>query len=358
MAQDSAGKRADLLLIAEKAVGDGDLTLAREILESLLAAAPNDTDLLRRAANVEAASGNYTAALAYIDQASRLAPDDLDIALARANIHFWNEDIATSRIIAGEIAEQAADYPDLDKLQSRLAQWRNPDRVRLTAFAVSTGLSDIAFTGRQSEAWSEQAAALGIAVSRDLTMTLTAEREARDVADERFSLRGDLRLDGGAIYLSAAITPDANFRENWSISAGGETALARSTAILFDLRYAEYANSRILSVQPGLRFYAFPKVTVSGRAITLLGGGGDLRIGGAIRLEYGGEDKARLFAGAASYPDIEADGVRQLRSGTFGIAVPVGNTLSITASTNYENRKNSYRRISAVLAFSIRFDAK
>jgi len=357
LAQDGDEPRELQLQRIEQARADGRYDEARRALEDLLADSPDDPDLLRRLASVSAAKGDLAQAQEQIDRALALAPDDLDIQLARANILLWRGQRAAAQTQADAIATRAPDYPELDLLQMRLAEERARSGIRVTALFVGGGVSDIDFDNRDGESWSSQTASLGLALSRDTGASFAVEREQRATTDVRFAARLDHRLGKNSVYLSGSLVPNADFRENWSIGAGGEIALTRRATALVDVRYADYRDRGVFAAQPGVR-YAFNDATsATVRAINLFGGGDEFRLGGSLQLDYRPENRVGGFAVVASYPDVEAGDVRQLRSGAVALIFPLAERFTLTTVGAYEDRENSYRRLSGTFVLGFRFGA-
>ncbi len=355
VAQAPPDTRETQLETAERARAAGDYAQARETLESLLAENPDNPDLLRRLAAVSAAQGDLDRAQAQIDRALALAPEDLDIQVARGNILFWRGDIKAAQRQADAISAVAPDYPELDALSAKLAAPEQAEGLRVTALTVGGGVSDIAFDNRDGETWSSQNASLGLALSRETGASLAVEREERAATDIRLAARVDRRFGRGSAYISGSVVPNADFRESWSIGTGGEIALGERTSALIDIRYADYRDRNVFAVQPALRYAFDDAATVTVRAINLFGGGEDYRLGGSLRADYRPQGRVGGFVVLASYPDVEADGVRQLRSVATGLLVPLGDRFTLTTVGAYEDRKDSYRRLSGTLVLGFRF---
>lgn len=355
IAQEAAAARAAQLDAASEARAAGDFGEARGILLAMLAATPEDPDLLRRLAMVEAGAGNLAEAQARIDRAAALAPDDLDIALARAYILYWRGEFAAAQDAVDAITAREPDYPELGTLRDNLARRPRANRIRLRSLAVSASVSDIAFVNRAGQTWTGQGAAIAVDVGRSNTLTFGLEREDRGPVDTQISGRFDRRLGSGFAYLAATAVPAADFREEWSLAAGGEIAATDRIAASIDLRYAEYATGSIVAIQPGLRFDLGRDLALTGRAINLFGGSEGYRLGGSVRFDYRPASGLSAFAIGASYPDAEADGVRQLRSAALGLTLPLADRVALTAATSYDDRENSYRRLSGTLALTYRF---
>ncbi len=351
-AQSARTERIDAAATAQNA---GEYSRAREILQLLLRDSPDDPDLLRRLAMVEAADGDLDGAMERIETAVRLAPGDLDIALAQAYILFWRGEPSRSRDIVAEIVAQEPAYPELAVLQNALSRVARQDSPRLRTLSVGSGLSDITLRDGTSRTWNSQDVVAAFDVSRNDTVTFSVNREDRGLVDSRLGARVDHRISNGYWYVAATTVIDPDFQENWSLAGGGEMVATGGLTGLMDMRVAEYDTGTIVAVQPGFRLDLGGDVSVLGRAINLFGGGKDYRLGSSLRLDYRREHSTSLFAVAASYPDVEADDVQQLRSLAAGVAVPLDNAVSLTAATTYEDRDNSYRRWSGTLALTYRF---
>lgn len=354
-AQDAAPTRAMQVEAAAQARADGEPGRARAILQGLLATSPQDPDLLRRLAMVEADDGRLEVAQATIDRAADLAPDDLDVALARAYILYWRGDRAGSRDAVAAIAARDPDYPELATLRSALMREEAADGVRLRSLTLGGGLSSITLRNGTSRTWNSQELVAAVDLSRRTTVALGVMREDRGVTDSRLSARIDQRIGDGSGYVAATVVPAPDFQEHWSLAAGGSVPLARGVAALVDLRVAEYDTGTITAVQPGLRVALGGDVSLTGQAINIFGGGEGHRLGGSLRLDYRREDRPSVFAIAASYPDAEADSIEQLRSAALGVTVPLSGPLALTAAGSYEDRASSYRRWSGNLALTYRF---
>lgn len=347
--------RAMQVEAASQARAAGDIARARDILETLLAASPQDPDLLRRLAMIEADDGRLDTALETIDRAATLAPDDLDVALARAYILYWRGDLDAARTAVSAIAARDPDYPELETLRSALMQGDAGDAMRLRLLSLGAGLSSITLRNGSSQTWNSQEVVAAIDLSRRTTVALGVMREERSATDSRLSARVDRRVGDGAAYLAATVVPDPDFLEHWSLATGGELPVAQGVVALADLRLAEYDTGTIVSIQPGVRVAIGGDVSLTGRAINILGGGQGHRLGGSLRLDYLREDRPSLFAIVASYPDAEAASVEQLRSAALGVTFPLSGPLALTAAGSYEDRANSYRRWSGNLALTYRF---
>ena len=333
---------------------DDVVDVRRTIIEEL-ATSPENPDLLRRLAMLEAGAGHLDLALKHIEHAASRVPNDLDVALARAFILYWRGDIEGAQRAAASISAQDPDYPELGLLESALRRQDSPDASEPVTLYVSAGVSHIITAGNAQRTWTSQNLAASVARRGGYTLTLSAEREDRGPIDTRIGARLDRRVDGGFLYLAATATPDPDFKDSWSVSTGGDFAVSDRFAIPLDLRVAEYAVGTIVAVQPGLRVLPYPGFALTARAINIFGGKSGHRFGGALRADYATEGELAFFLTTASYPDAENDGIRQLRSIALGTSLPLTDTVGLRFSGSYENRDQSYRRYSGVLTLTYRF---
>ncbi|MFK4003132.1 tetratricopeptide repeat protein [Qipengyuania sp. NPDC077563] len=357
-AQDRGKDRAGAIHSAEAAQAEGNYSAARKLLSDLLAENPDDPDLLRRLARVEAAAGRLDVALDLIDRAATIAPQDFDIALARAYILYWRGDLKAAKDVTESIAAREPDYPDLATLQTSLRRARADSGIRLRALSVGAGVSDITLQSGASRTWNTQNIVAAFDLSAEDTLAVSLSREERSAIDMRGGLRLDHRIADGSVYIAATVVPNADFQENWSLGAGGELLISGRTAALMDVRLADYDTGEIVSVQPGLRVPLGSDFSLTGRAINIFGGGESYRLGGSVRLDFQRDSRPSFFALAASYPDAEAGDVRQLRSVAAGMNVPLSERLSLSATGSHEDRKDSYRRWAGNLALTYRFDRR
>lgn len=347
--------RSDRIEGATAAGEAGDYDQAREIMQSLLRDSPEDADLLRRLAMLEAGDNNLDRALQRIDAATRLAPDDIDIALARAYILFWRGETGPAQEVVAGIEAREPAYPDLAALQDALTRDARQNVPHLRALSVASGLSDITLRNGTRRTWNSQNVVAVLDLSRSDTTSFTVNREDRGLVDYRLGARIDRRLRNGSWFVAATAVIEPDFQESRSLAGGGELIAARGVTGLLDMRVSEYDTGTIFAVQPGIRLDVARDVSITGRAINIFGGEDDYRLGSSLRIDYRPERGASLFAIAASYPDAETDDVRQLRSFAAGLAAPFNETLSITAAASYEDRDNSYRRWAGTLALTYRF---
>lgn len=354
-AQDFAANRAEAIQSAEAAQADGDYSKARDILLGLLKTSPDSPDLLRRLARVEAAAGRLDEARRRIDRAALLAPQDLDVALARGYILYWRGELRKAEAVAQSIAVRDPDYPDLAQLQTVVRNARESSGIHLRALSVGGGISDIKLRSGASSTWNTQNFLAAFDISAKDTVAFSLSREERSAVDTRGGVRLDHRIANGSVYVGGTVVLDPDFQESWSLSTGAELLIADRSAVLMDIRVADFDTGMIVAAQPGLRLALGRDFSVTGRAINIFGGGESYRLGGSVRLDYQRDTRPSFFALAASYPDAEAGDVRKLRSFAAGLTAPLSERLSLSAAGSHEDRKDSYRRWAGNLVLTYRF---
>lgn len=335
---------------------DGNAGEAIAILERALAGSRTDPDLLRRLAVAQAASGNLPLALATIDEALALAPRDNDIRLARARILLWSGQQAEARQQADRVAAESPAYPELDQVLRSIdnAQIRGEPSQNRQGIGVFAGLSRIKLRSGIADTWES----MGFDAFRQFgasTLSISANHEQRARADTRIALRLDRRLGDGSAYLDAALTPSADFREKWGLSAGGAVPLGATATALLDVRYARYGNNSVGSIRPAVRLSPIQGLSLTGQAIVLLQKDTRAKAGASLRADALGPGGSSLFLGAASYPDTEAGITREVRALYGGVSMPVSNRVTLRLSAEHERRRLTYTRNGAVLGLSWRF---
>ena len=332
---------------AQSAYEAGQYDESRAILVRMLGENPDDPDLLRRLAAVGSACDNRPASQRLIDRAHTLAPRDADIELARANILLWRGAIAEARVVADMVRLASPDYPGLSQFDRAAERAADNRRVQLRSVSVGVSVSQVDFRGGNRADWNVQRIGASVGQRQGALLSLNAEREDRGPVDTRLAGRFDFRSGEARLFVSGSVTPGANFREDWSLGAGGELPAGDATTILLDGRYARYRVADVGVVGAGIRQVIGPRLSLTGRSIHLFGGGKDYRLGGSLRADYESEQGPGFFALVASYPDTEANNTRQVRAVAGGVRFALGTNWVLRAAGEYENRADSYERLAA-----------
>lgn len=344
------------LKAAEDALVTGDAERAVELLRALVADSPEDSDLLRRLAVAQAAAGRLDEALSTIDLAARIAPNDYDVRLQRARILTWLGLYPEAEAEAARIVAAAPGYPELDAVVAAIDAARGSakqtERAPVGA-SVSFQSSHISFDSGSADDWSGLRASASVRLRSALAISAAAEWEKRRQTDVRASVRFDARAGGGSWFAVAAVTPNADFRETWSLTAGGTYPVAESLEVLLDARYADYDENSVGVLQPGVRYRATDRAALSVRWINLADER-SYKHGISGRLDWNWRDNGNLYAGAATYPDTEAGVTRQVKSLFAGAVYPLDEGMTLRAAAEYDRRSDSYRRYAGLVGLSFR----
>ena len=340
---------------AHQAYVAGDFHRAGLILRDLLKETPDDPDLLRRLAAVQAASNDLGAAQVTIDRAISLAPGDPDIQLARANILFWRGRVSEAQAQADQISSRYPGYPGLDRLAASLQQAKSDRQLRLQSIGVGASVSNASFASGTGQTWYVQRGTVAARWGTGNIAAFEIEREERLTTDTRLSGRIDLPNGKNRYFLTGGITPNADFRENWNMGGGAELAVGQSSTLLVDGRFAEYRSDDVVALGAGLRRQLSPTLDLTARSIHLLGGGEDYRLGGSLQADYRHPRLPAMFAIVASYPDAEIDGTRQLRAVAAGTRFALSEKLVLGLTGEFESREDSYERFAISLDLRWRF---
>lgn len=336
----------------------GDYRTAIALLEEERSRRPSDATILRLLGTSYAFAGRHDEAIMVLRQARAIAPADQDIVLALARTYLWMGRVDEAATTLAEVEGTEPGHLELPALRASIANARRErrkpgDRVTLS---LSQSVADVAFDRGGGATWYGSGIELAVPVPGRTIMTGSVERESREGAvDTRVALRADRRIGASSSgYFAATATPNADFRERWSVRTGGETALHPQLSGTLDLRYLDYAGAGVVAVEPGIRFHARDdRWALAIKSIQLWNHGH--RNGWSARGDVDAGGGLRLFAGGATYPDTEAGITRRTRSAFAGLVFDVSEYVTIRATYEHDRRVQSYNRDAAILSASIRF---
>jgi len=200
--------------------------------------------------------------------------------------------------------------------------------------------------GWQADRW---AAGASLEVSRRFEMT--------DVYGE---LRLDRRFsDAISAYASIGATPNADFRPEWQIGAGGAARLQsgpHATVLTLDARQARYRAGDIQTLNPGIEQYvAGGRAWLTARWINIFDEKGRHRSGWLGRGDVQPREDLRLFAGIASAPDVSEGIVVDTTSVFGGLSYDLDAGTSVRISLAHEDRPGDGDRSQLALGLGYRF---
>ncbi|MBS7671349.1 YaiO family outer membrane beta-barrel protein [Croceicoccus gelatinilyticus] len=301
-----------------------------------------------------AIAGRHSEAIAAIDKEIAEHPADLDLQLERARFLYWAERHEQARDALSLIAASSPDYPGLADLSDQVDRALTGGQHATSAggLSLSASTADVSISGRKAT-WNTVAATAYWSEPR-YTVSISAEREKRAVADTR--LKADLSGVVGAVRwrLGGTSTPDADFRERWSVHAGAGRLVGRHE-VGIDLRHASYASNEIDIIQPYATLRApSARISVKIEAVLARDENG-LNEGMALRADYLPESRTGAFVSFASYPEAERAVVRMTKLAAIGGRLPVARRVDMHVSIEREERASTYKRTAGTLAIIYRF---
>jgi YaiO family outer membrane protein len=304
-------------------LADGQLDEAETALRRTLEIAPDYEDARIALARIEQRRGNRAGALAVLEPVS---PTNSDAAGLRTQLS-----------AAGEEA-QASDY-----------RWQ-----------LDVDASHSELEGGQPD-WREGSVRLRYQATEDTAIGGSVEVASRfDNTDTYAELRLDHRLsDGTSVYVTAGGTPNADFRPEWQIGAGGSVRLVDGktpTSLTLDARQAHYRAGDIQTVSPGIEQYVLGgRAWLTGRWINIFDETGDHNSGWLARGDLMATERFRLFAGIADAPDVSEGVVTDTFSIFGGAAYELSDRATLRFSLAHEDRETGSDRLQAGIGLGLRF---
>jgi YaiO family outer membrane protein len=195
--------------------------------------------------------------------------------------------------------------------------------------------------------WQDALVGLEHAPAKNALYTIEIGRSLRfSKTDHLISLRGDWRIARNAsAYLGAATSPEANFRERWGVRAGGAIGLGSGVELSADGRIAHYATGTKFSLNPqvGMSF-ANERIALSAGWINLWESGGKHYQGWSARLRASPNDRMRLFAGLARYPEVETGSTIRVQSAFSGVSYRLSRKLEVSTSFARDKYEGAFKR--------------
>lgn len=341
---------------ARQARAAGRLDDAAALLEAAHDERPDDPDLLRMLGSAYANLSRFEEAIATLRRAQTLAPADRDIALALGRALLWSGDVDAATAQADALGPGGVADEELAQLRSAIERARTQPQGRRAGIAFGQGVSAISIRGRKGR-WYETLIAADVPVGRSSTLSGDVNREDRGrAADTRLGLRWDRKV-GKAVYahVAATVTPRADFRDRWSVRAGGEALVAPHAAILLDLRHADFGTTNVTVVEPAVRLQSRDGAfNLTVRSINLWAERNVRRSGWAVRAEAPVARGATVSVGGSTYPETEAGITRRVRGLFAGTAVALSDRLTLRAVVDHETRVATYRRTGVAISLGWR----
>jgi YaiO family outer membrane protein len=331
----------------------GDHRQAIGILRGVVARESDNSDAHLQLGLALLAAGELDAADASFRRTLEIAPGYEDARIGLARVSQRRGDRAGALAALEPVSPTSPDAAGLRTQLSAAAETAYRGQIN-----VDGSYSDL--QGNQRD-WREGSVQLRYQLDDDTSVSGGVEVASRFGNTDTFGeVRVDQRVsDGASFYLSAGGTPNADFRPEWQIGAGGSARVRggpNPTALTLDVRQAHYRAGDIQTVSPGIEQYvAGGRAWLTGRWINIFDETGEHRGGWLGRGDLMATDRLRLFAGAADAPDVSEGVVVDTFSLFGGISYELGERNTLRLSVAHEDRARGSDRLQLSAGLGWRF---
>ena len=334
----------------------GNIEAAIAEADAAIAADPDYGEAQLVRAGLALRQSNPGLAAEHYKRAAELSPDDYRAWLGQGDAAWRQENWPLANQYYTKAADMAPDNEDVAARLKRQAPVHSKWRVDL-----DYGHSDLS---RNLPSWQETI----------LQISHTAESNTRvfgrvDYNDRSFAtdtlVEIGLEVDVSArvsLSMSAAVTPNADFRQKWSAQIGTRIKLREGnkkigpTIALIDAKVSEYATGHVSSLNVGLEQYCCSgRFWLTATSINVRDENGNLNHGGMGRVNLAFAERGFVFLGYAQAPETETNVTRDTRSYFAGVSFPVTSTIDARVSFSHNKRENSYTRDRLGVGVSVRF---
>jgi YaiO family outer membrane protein len=332
----------------------GDHRRAVAILQDVVSREPGNSDAHLQLGLALLAAGDLDAAEASLRRTLEIAPNYDDARIGLARIQQQRGDRGGALTVLEPVSPTNQDAAGL--------------RMQLSAGADDAGYrgqinvdgSYSALEGTQPD-WREGSVQLRYELTEDTAVSggIEAARRFRNT-DLYSEARVDHRVsDGTSFYLSAGGAPNADFRPEWQIGAGGSARLRSGpnpTSLTIDARQAHYRAGDIQTVVPGIEQYVLDgRAWLTARWINIFDETGEHHSGWLGRGDFMASDRLRLFAGAADAPDVSEGVVVDTFSLFGGVSYDLNARSTLRLSVAHEDRARGSDRLQLGAGLGWRF---
>ncbi len=325
---------------------------AVRLLEPIVAADPRNADAQVQLGYAHLALDRLDAAEAAFAAALAVAPDYADARLGLARIAQRRGDRAGALAALDAIGPGNA---DAEALRAQLAAEPIPSRWSFDADA------SYAFLDGPAPDWKELDLQLRHTASERTALAARVEIANRfDNTDVYLEGLVDQALGEGVRgYLLFGGTPDADFRPQWQIGAGGSVRVSsggNATVLTIDARHAEYVTGDVQTLNPGVeQYFAEGRAWVTARWINVFDDFSGHQSGYLVRGDVQPDEGLRLFAGFSNAPDTEQGVVVDTRSYFGGAVFELGSNLTARVSASFDDTEVGADRTQVGVGLGWRF---
>lgn len=316
-------------------------------LEQALAVRPDHVDARLNLGLALLALGRLDEAEIAFLAVTRQTPDYVDAWVGLARVEQRRGDLPGARRAAGEAVRLAPENAEVRALQASLASppsWRVEiagARSRLSAGLPDWTEARVSVSRRLGEGWSAGGAV-------EVT-------ERFDDTDVYLEARLDRAFDGGDVYVAVGGAPDANYRPEIALVAGGSMRLTGRLSATLDASVARYPTGTVTGLHPGVRVdLPGDRVQLSGRWINVRDENGDHRSGYAIQGRWQATNRLAFRTGYADAPESSEGATVDVKAWNLGTDLDVTERLTLRIGFLSEDR-GAYDREELSLGLGLRF---
>lgn len=316
-------------------------------LEQVLAVRPDHVDARLNLGLALLALGRLDEAETAFLAVTRHTPAYVDAWVGLARVGQRRGDLPAARRAADEATRLAPGEAEVRALQASLAPpppWRveiSGARSRLSAGLPDWTEARVAVSRRLGEGWSA-----GVAV--EVT-------ERFDDTDIYLETRLDRSFDGGEAYVALGGAPDADYRAEIALAAGGQARLGDRIHATLDASMARYPTGTVIGLHPGVRAnLPGDRVQLSARWINVRDENGDHRSGYAAQARWQATNRIAFRTGYADAPESSEGATVDVKAWNLGADLDVTEHLTLRISLLSEDR-GAYDREELSLGLGWRF---
>lgn len=304
-------------------------------LQQMLAARPDDADARLNLGLALLAENRLDEADAAFEAVLKQSPGYIDALIGRARVAQRRGDLAGARaaLDAAEAVGPGAD-PDVAAARAGLTS-RRGSPWRLDASYAQSELS------AGLEPWREASVSLSRRLDDQRAVTGVLERTERfGIVDVFFEGRYDQRIGTGSAYFAIGGAPDADYRPEVSVKAGGQAALvAGGLSATLDAGAARYLSGTVTTLQPGLQQVLLDgRLLLNGRWINVWDETDAYRSGYAVNAIWSLLPSVRFRGGYADAPESSEGVTVDVRAISAGVEVDVGERGTLRLTGLHEER--------------------
>ncbi|KQY91320.1 YaiO family outer membrane beta-barrel protein [Brevundimonas sp. Root1423] len=316
-------------------------------LEQVLAARPDDVDARLNLGLALLALGRLDDAEAAFRTVLDRSPGYADAWIGLARVEQRRGNLGAARNMAAEARRVAPDSQDVLSLQAALKPapvWRAD--IHTARSRLSNGLAD----------WTETR--LSIARRLDSTSSIALAVEATERfgnEDVYLEARLDKFVEGRSGYIAVGGAPDADYRPEIGVAAGGRIDLDAVVALTVDGSVARYRTGTVTNLHPGLALdLAADRVQLSARWINVWDEQGEYRNGYAAQARWQTTDQLALRMGYADAPETTNGVTVDVSAWNVGAEVALTDRLALRVGYLSEDR-DAYDREELSVGLGWRF---